>query len=152
MLSFRLKKQTRKNEEDRTFKQSTIDLRLSIIFCLSSGDIYLSLSVSLSFSELFCCKFFETFVIFLIFLYYNIILILVPQYIYLSLGISSSCSFAAVSELFFLNFETFVILLAILLPIKSLVAYAVFWIALFEAVLNALVADCSAWSRRFWLY
>ena len=37
-----------------------INLRLSIIFCLSSGDIYLSLCISLScsfvtVSELFCC-------------------------------------------------------------------------------------------------
>ena len=45
-----------------------IDLRLSAIFCLSSGDIYLSLGISLSFSfvigsELFCCEFFGTFVI-----------------------------------------------------------------------------------------
>ena len=36
--------------------------RLSIIFCLSSGDIYLSLGISISFSfvtfsELFCCEF-----------------------------------------------------------------------------------------------
>ena len=38
------------------------------MFCLFSGDIYLSLGISLSFSfvtvsKLFCCKFFETFVI-----------------------------------------------------------------------------------------
>ena len=40
-----------------------IDLRLLIIFCFSSGDIYLSLGFSLScsfvtVSELFCCGFF----------------------------------------------------------------------------------------------
>ena len=45
-----------------------INLRSSIIFCLSSGDIYLSLGISLScsfvtVSELFCCKVFEIFVI-----------------------------------------------------------------------------------------
>ena len=45
-----------------------INLRSSIIFCLTSGDIYLSLGISLSCSfvtafELFCGKFFETFVI-----------------------------------------------------------------------------------------
>ena len=38
-------------------------------------------------------------------------------------------------------FEILVILSAILLPIKSPVASAVFWIALFEAVVIASVAD-----------
>ena len=77
-----------------------INLRSSIFFCLSSGDTYLSLGISfssslLTVSDLFCCKF----------------------------------------------FETFVILLAILLTIKPAVASAVFWIALFEAVLYASAAD-----------
>ena len=46
---------------------------------------------------------------------------------YLSLGISLSCSFVTVSELFCCEFcETFVILSAILLPIRSPVASAVF--------------------------
>ena len=45
-----------------------INLRSSIIFCFSSGDTYLSLSISLSYSfvtvsELFCCNTFEIFVI-----------------------------------------------------------------------------------------
>ena len=76
-----------------------INLRSSIFFCLSSGDTYLSLGISLSsslvtVSDLFCCKF----------------------------------------------FETFEILLAILITIKSAVASAVFWIAL-EAVLYASAAD-----------
>ena len=44
-----------------------------------------------------------------------------------------------------------VILSAVSLRIKSAVAY-VFWIALFEAVLNASVADCLAWSKGNWLY
>ena len=62
-----------------------INLRSSIIFWLSSGDIYLSF------------------------------------------GISLSCSFVIVSELFCNErLGTFVILLAILLPIKSPVASAVF--------------------------
>ena len=69
--------------------------------------------------------------------------------IYPSSGISLSCSFVTVSELFCCEFfETFVILpsydlataSAILLPIRSSVASSVFWIALFEAVLNAFVA------------
>ena len=79
-----------------------------MIFCSSSGDIYLPLDISLSFSiltfsKLFCGKVFETFVI--------------PS--------------------------------AILLPIKSPVASAVFWITIFEVVLSASVADCLGWSRRF---
>ena len=65
-----------------------INLRSSIIFCLSSRDIYLSSGDT-----------------------------------YLSLGIP----LIVVSELFYCEvFETFVILLAILLPIKSPVASAVF--------------------------
>ena len=63
-------------------------LRSSIVFCLSSGDIYLSLGIFLSFSDII------------------------------------------VSELF----DTFVILLAIFLPMKSPVPSAIFWIVFFEAV------------------
>ena len=78
-----------------------------------------------------------------------IILCLSSGGINLSIGIS----FSFVSELSFGEvFETFVNLSAILLPIKSPVASAVFWIALFEAVLSASVADCLAWSRSFWFY
>ena len=45
-----------------------INLRSSIISCLSSGDIYLSLAISLSYSlvtvsELFCSEVFDIFVI-----------------------------------------------------------------------------------------
>ena len=58
-----------------------------------------------------------------------------------------------VSELFCGKvFETLVILSAILLPIKSVVASAVFWIALFEVVLSAFVADYLIWAISFWLY
>ena len=44
-----------------------LNTRLPIIFCLFSGDIYLSLGISLSrlfvtVSELFCCEVFEIFV------------------------------------------------------------------------------------------
>ena len=47
-----------------------VNLRPSTIFCLSSGDIYLSLSIYGSFtfltaSELFCCEVFKIFVILL---------------------------------------------------------------------------------------
>ena len=40
----------------------------------------------------------------------------------------------------------------VLLPIKSPVASAIFWIAIFEANLSASVVDCSVCSRCFWLY
>ena len=46
--------------------------------------------------------------------------------------------------------ETIVILSEILFPIKLSVASAVFWMTLYEEVLNASVADYLAW--RFWLY
>ena len=48
--------------------------------------------------------------------------------------------------------ETFVILSTILLPTKSPVASAVFWITLFEAVFIASVVDFLAVSISFWLY
>ena len=89
---------------------------------------------------------------------YTIILILDHQYFYvffsgdihLSLGISLSCSFVTVSELFSNKLlENFVILLVILLPIQSTLDSAVFWINFFEVVLTASVADCLAWSRNF---
>ena len=48
--------------------------------------------------------------------------------------------------------ETFVILSAIVSPIKSPVTSTVFWITLFEVVLSASVTYCLAWSRFFWLY
>ena len=67
------------------------------------------------------------------------------------LSVSISCSL--VCELFCGEvFENFVILPAILFPIKSPVPSAVFWTTLFEAVLSASVADCLGWSRNFWLY
>ena len=45
-----------------------------------------------------------------------------------------------------------VILSSILLPIKSPVASAVFWIAFSEAVFIASAVDFLALSRNFWLY
>ena len=88
-----------------------IDLRLLIIFCVSSKGIYLSLDISLSFSfvifsGLFCCEFFETFQCSDIpLLYYfnlnsSIIFCLSSGNMYLFLGISLSSSFATISELF----------------------------------------------------
>ena len=71
------------------------------------------------------------FYILLLFLHINprlsIIFCLSSRDIYLPLGISLSCSFITVSELFCGGFfENFLILLAILLPVKSPVASAVF--------------------------
>ena len=68
--------------------------------------------------------------------------------IYLSWGISLSCSFVSVSALFCSKS-----LSAISLTIKSPVAFAVFFfIAFFEAVLSASVANCLVWSRSFWMF
>ena len=139
-----------------------INYKSSIIFCLSSGDTYLSIGISLScsfviLSELLCCKFVFSFVILsaillpikllvasafffyipLLHYYINfrssIIFCLSSGDIYLSLGISLSCSFVNVCELFCGEpLETLIILLEILLPIKSLVVSAVFWITFFK--------------------
>ena len=69
--------------------------------------------------------------------------------IYISFCIFLSNSLFSVSPLTDIGevFETFVILPAILLPIESPVASAVFWIAL-----SASVADCLVWLKRFELY
>ena len=48
--------------------------------------------------------------------------------------------------------EIFVILLAILLPIKLSVDSAVFWITLVDALYIASAADILVWSRSFWFY
>ena len=61
-------------------------------------------------------------------------------YLFLWVVISTSSSLSRDSFVDFL-FETLVILSAISLPIKSPVASAVFWIALFEAVFIASIED-----------
>ena len=61
-------------------------------------------------------------------------------YLFLWVVISTSSSLSRDSFVDFL-FETLVILSAISLPIKSPVASAVFWIALFEAVFIASIVD-----------
>ena len=48
--------------------------------------------------------------------------------------------------------EIFVILLAILLPIKLSVDSADFWITLVDALYIASAADILVWSRSFWFY
>ena len=114
--------------------------RLSINFSLSSGDTYLSLGISLSFSfvavsELFRWEFFETFVLF--WYYFNlkslIISCLFSGDIYFSLGISFSLLFVTVFELFCCEFlKTPVILKAILSPSKSPVASATFSVTILK--------------------
>ena len=69
--------------------------------------------------------------------------------IYLSLRISPSFDFSLFELFFGEDFETLVILLGILFPMKPLVAFAVFWIALSEIVSSASAAYCWAWSRSF---
>ena len=81
-----------------------------------------------------------------------IICCIFPEDIYLSFGIF--ISLLALYKLFwecnsFEDFETLVILFAILLPIKSPVASAVFLIALFKAVFVTSVVDFLALSRNF---
>ena len=70
--------------------------------------------------------------------------------IYLSLGVSLSNPICEKSLCFTFSYLwinlpwtswDFIILLAILSPMKSPVASAVFWIALFEIVLSASIAD-----------
>ena len=76
----------------------------------------------------------------------SIIFCLSSRYVYLSVSISSSF----VADFFGVEvFEAFVVLSAILLPVKSLVASAGFWITYFQAVLNVSVTDVLAWSRSF---
>ena len=64
----------------------------------------------------------------------SIVFCLFSEDISLSLGIFLSYSIVTVSELFLGEIlEAFLILLAILLPLKSPVASAVFWISIFVA-------------------
>ena len=67
---------------------------------------------------------------------------------YLSFGVSDS-SLASLFCGFLYFLETLVILSAVLLPIKSPVACAGFWIAHFEAVFVASVVDFFVLSRSF---
>ena len=76
--------------------------------------------------------------------------------VFLSFGISAS--FSSIFKCnsfecnFFGDFETIVILSAILLPIKPTVASTVYLIPLFEAVFVASVVEFISLSRIFWLY
>ena len=70
---------------------------------------------------------------------------------YLLLWVVISTSISSFGNSFADFFET-LILSAVLLPIKSQVASAVFWIALFDAVFVASVVDFLALSRSFGPY
>ena len=74
------------------------------------------------------------------------------MYLFLVVALSTSTSVPPFGNYFVDFFETIVTLSAILLPIKSHVASAVFWIALFEAAFIASVVDLLALSRSFWPY
>ena len=69
-----------------------------------------------------------------------------------SFGLALPVPDLSLSSLFLDFLEIFVILSAIFLPIKSPVASAGFWVALFEAVVIASVLDFLALSRSFSLY
>ena len=72
--------------------------------------------------------------------------IIFSEDIYLSISILPTfCECSSLGDLF-------EILSEILVPIKSPVASAIFWIALFEAVFFASVVDFLALSRSFLLY
>ena len=71
--------------------------------------------------------------------------------VYLSFDVSDSSLDLLFCECVEDFLEILVISSAILLPIKSPVASAVFWIALFEAVFIASVVDFLALSISFWL-
>ena len=75
------------------------------------------------------------------------------MYLFLGVALSTSTSVSSFgNSLVDFLFETLVILSAILLPIKSQVASAFFWIALFDAVFVASVVEFLALSRSFWPY
>ena len=72
-----------------------------------------------------------------------------PGNMYFSLSISSFVSKLFCGE----AFEALAIYQHLIsFSIKSPVATTVFCMTLFEEVLNASVADCSTWSKIFWLY
>ena len=71
------------------------------------------------------------------------------MYLFLGVALSASTSISLFCNSLADVFETFVILLALLLPIKSPVASTAFWISLFDAVLTASVVDFLALSGTF---
>ena len=75
------------------------------------------------------------------------------MYHFLGAAVSTSSSVSLFCEVFGdFFFERLVILSAILSSVKSPVASAVFWIALFKEVFIASVVDCLALSRSFLTY
>ena len=131
---------------------------LNSFFRLSSEDAYLYFGVSLSISfitvsELFCLEFSDVPSLY----YFNRsssrISCLSSGDAYVFIGVSLSCSLWLFLNYLVVNFLKLVILLAILLPIKSLVVSAVFGITLLEEVICACIC-CRflALSRSFWQY
>ena len=74
------------------------------------------------------------------------------MYLFLGVALSTSTSVSSFGNSLADVFETLVILSAILLPIKSPVALAVFWIALFDAVFIASFVDFLALLKSFWSF
>ena len=104
--------------------------RLSITFCLFSGDIYLSISIVTVMSFFFFFFwFFDISLLYYFKLSSFIIYCLSSKDTYFTLGISLLFSFVIIFELFCCEFfETFVILSAVLLPIKPPVSW-LYWIS-----------------------
>ena len=95
-----------------------INLSPSIISCLFSGDIYLSLGL-----------YFYTFLYFFIILICNCLWTILLWILWNFFYFIGNCITNQITSCF-----------------------CFFLITLFQAVLNASVADCLAWSRVFWLY
>ena len=71
------------------------------------------------------------------------------MYLFLGVALSTSTSVLSFGNSSVDFFETLVILSAILLPIKSPAASAVFWIALFDTAFMASAVDFLTLSERF---
>ena len=123
-------------------------LNSSIICCLSSGDMYI-LNVNINSSIIS-----KIYILFGTNLNSSIICCLSSgdMYLFLGVALSTSNSVSSFGNSLVEFFETLAILSATLLPIKSPVASAVSWIALFETVFIAYVVDFLALSRNFWPY
>ena len=131
-----------------------IKVKLSIIFCLCSEDVYLSLGISLpvlfeTISEFFCCDFLWFFDIALLYYYLNlsssIISCLVSGDINLSLGIFYHVIFGCIEWGFLSVFRNFCNFVGNFVTTNLILSFFLF------LVLSASVADVLAWSRGFWL-
>ena len=73
-------------------------------------------------------------------------------YIYIYFGISIALSSVCQLVSGLSHDAVLVLSSAILLSVKSLVAFTVFWLGLLQAVFSASVANFLAWSRDFWVH